>query len=330
MKLPVVTVMGGGTGTFVVLTGLKNYSLDLGVIVAMTDSGGSTGKLRDQYGVLPPGDLRQCLVALSQSAEVWRELFLYRFDNGDFKGHNFGNILLTALERITPSYKEVISAASKVLNVKGEILPVTLKKTNLVARYENGKILTGEAFIDDGNDFGPIISLQLKPEVKAEDNVIDRISRSNYIIIGPGDLYTSLIPCLLPDGVKESIKSSKAQIIFVLNLMNKKGQTDSMTAGQHVIVMEEYLGRKIDVIIVNNANPTKNAVSYYQKRHEDPVIDDIGSDKRVRRGDILSDTKYVNRKGDVLKRSLLRHDPKKLGEIIHDYVCRQNVVIDTI
>lgn len=317
MNLPKVTVMGGGTGTFVVLSGLKEYPLDLCVVVAMTDSGGSTGKLRDQYGVLPPGDLRQCLVALSTSDEVWRQLFLYRFDRGDFSGHNFGNILLSTLEKISPSYKDVIKTASKVLNVRGTILPVTLEKTNLVATYENGEVLKGEAFIDVDNKLGSIITLSLSPSVSADADVLECLNKTDFIVIGPGDIYTSLIPCLLPIGITKATKKSKAKIIFVVNLMNKKGQTDNMTASQHVEIMEENLQRKIDVIVVNSAKPTRRSVTFYQRRHEDLVIDDLNKDARVIRGDLLSDTKYINQKGDQVKRSLLRHDPDKLAKLLY-------------
>jgi len=144
-----VTVIGGGTGSFVVLSGLKKHPLDLGVIVSMADSGGSTGKLRDQLGVLPPGDLRQCLVALSDAPLLWRKLFIYRFERGELKGHNFGNLFLAALEKVSADYNEAIETTSYVLKTKGEVIPVTLTKTNLVAQYENGKVVKGEGLIDE-------------------------------------------------------------------------------------------------------------------------------------------------------------------------------------
>ena len=320
MSLPKVTVMGGGTGTFVVLSGMKKYPINLGVVVAMTDSGGSTGKLRDQYGVLPPGDLRQCLVALSESDEIWRELFLYRFDRGDFRGHNFGNVFLTVLETIAPSYNKVITLASKILNVKGEIYPVTLKKTNLLATYENGNTLQGESLIDKDNNMGKITSLSLHPQSNAHKDALDRLKKSDVIVIGPGDLFTSLIPCLLPLGVTKVLATSNAKIVFIVNLMNKHGQTDSLTASGHVKVIEEYLKRKVDKIVINNTPFPKSAISYYGHYEEDIVLDDLLYDKRVVRGDILSYTRYRNKKGDTLKRSLLRHDPDKLSELIYKLI----------
>ena len=146
-----ITVIGGGTGTFVVLSGLKKYPLDLSVVVTMMDSGGSTGRLRDQLGILPPGDLRQCLVALSDAPLLWRKLFLYRFEKGDLEGHNFGNIFLAALEKVSDSYDEAIETVSYVLKTKGNVIPVTLNKLHLVAEYENGKKVTGEGLIDENH-----------------------------------------------------------------------------------------------------------------------------------------------------------------------------------
>jgi uncharacterized cofD-like protein len=199
------TVIGGGTGTFVVLSGLKNMHLDLGVIVTMMDSGGSTGRLRDQLGVLPPGDLRQCLVALSEAPELWRKLFLYRFEKGDFEGHNFGNIFLSALEKVSSDYNQVLETASYVLKTKGKVIPVTLDKAHLCAEYENGTVLKGEGLIDENNgETSRIRRAFLEPVPRVNPLAVDRIRESDYIVIGPGDLYTSIIPVLLVPGMKES------------------------------------------------------------------------------------------------------------------------------
>ena len=146
-----ITVIGGGTGSYVVLTALKTLPLDLAAIVTMMDSGGSTGRLRDQLGVLPPGDLRQCLVALSEAPELWRKLFLYRFENGDLKGHNFGNLFLSALEKVSEDYNTVLDTVSYVLKTKGKVIPVTFDKTHLCVQYESGTIIKGEGNIDENN-----------------------------------------------------------------------------------------------------------------------------------------------------------------------------------
>ncbi|MBI4226025.1 YvcK family protein, partial [Candidatus Roizmanbacteria bacterium] len=168
-----VTVIGGGTGTFVVLSGLKTYPLDLGVIVTMMDSGGSTGRLRDQLGVLPPGDLRQCLVALSEAPLLWRKLFLYRFESGDFAGHNFGNLFLSALEKVCSNYDEVIDTVSFVLKIKGKVMPVTFDKTNLCIQYKSGKIIKGESNIEENiYESSPIQRAYLEPSAKPNKQTI--------------------------------------------------------------------------------------------------------------------------------------------------------------
>ena len=168
-----ITVIGGGTGTFVVLSGLKSYNVNLSSIVTMTDSGGSTGRLRDQLGVLPPGDLRQSLVALSEASQLWRQLFLYRFENGDLKGHNFGNIFLSALEKVSENYDQVIDTASYVLQTKGTVIPVTFTKADLCVEYENGKIIREEGNIDEDNhESSRIKRAFLEPDAEANKRAI--------------------------------------------------------------------------------------------------------------------------------------------------------------
>ena len=204
-----VTVIGGGTGTFVVLSGLKRYPVDLGVIVTMMDSGGSTGRLRDQLGVLPPGDLRQCLVALSEAPLLWRQLFLYRFESGDFEGHNFGNLFLSVLEKVCSNYDEVISTVSFVLKTKGKVIPVTFANTSLCVQYKNGKIIKGENNIEENiHETSLVEKAFLDPSVKPNRQAIERIKESDILIIGPGDLYTSIIPVLLVEEIKKTIHLS--------------------------------------------------------------------------------------------------------------------------
>ncbi len=311
-----ITVLGGGTGTFVVLSGLKKYDLDLAVIVTMMDSGGSTGRLRDQLGVLPPGDVRQCLVALSEASLLWRKLFLYRFEKGDLKGHNFGNIFLSALEKICKNYNEVLEAASYILRCKGEVIPVTFEKTHLVATYSDGRTIKGEGEVDDHKGTNHhIVSLSLSRKVSANPRVIARLKSSDYLVLGPGDLYTSIIPTLLPSGVKEAIASSKAKIIFVMNLMSKRGQTHHLTAKGHVEEVEKYLGRKVDIVVVNNGKIPKSILDWYKKHGEEEVKDDLEG-KDVIRADLIFKKKIKKSKADSLKRSILRHDSGKLAKLL--------------
>ncbi len=312
-----ITVIGGGTGTFVVLSGLKEYDLDLGVIVTMMDSGGSTGRLRDQLGVLPPGDVRQCLVALSEASLLWRRLFLYRFEKGDLKGHNFGNIFLSALEKVCENYNEVLEAASYILRCKGEVIPVTFEKTNLVAEYSDGRVIKGEGKIDEQKDTNHYIKrLFLSPKVSANPQAIRRIKSSDFIVLGPGDLYTSILPNLLPDGIKEALKSSRAKFIYILNLMTKRGQTHHLTARGHVEEIERYLGRKLDKIVVNKGDILKEIKQWYEKHGEFEVKDDLGKGKRVIREEIIDKKPARKSKADKLQRSILRHNPLKLASLL--------------
>lgn len=319
-----ITVIGGGTGTFVVLSGLKKETLDLGVIVTMMDSGGSTGRLRDQLGVLPPGDLRQCLVALSEAPELWRKLFLYRFENGDLKGHNFGNIFISALEKVSTNYDEVLENAEFVLKTKGDVFPVTYEKAHLCAEYESGNVICGEGNIDeDNNETTRIKRAFLEPAVKANQKALGRISDTDYIVIGPGDLYTSIIPVLLVDGVKNAIKQSKAKIIYNLNLMTKIGQTSNYKASDHVADLTKYLGRAPDYVVVNNGSIAENIQEWYNKHNEQVVENDLMADNfhgNIIQADLIDRQQFTKNTSDLLIRSILRHDSVLLAETLGDII----------
>ena len=323
-----VTVIGGGTGTFVVLSGLKKHDLDLAAIVTMMDSGGSTGRLRDQLGVLPPGDLRQCMVALSDSTDLWRKLFLYRFENGDLKGHNFGNIFLSALEKVCDDYNTVIDTASYVLNTKGKVIPVTFEKTHLCVEYENGTIIKGEGNIDEDNpEKSRIKRAYLEPKAAVNPDAVSRIRESDYIIIGPGDLYTSIIPVLLVDNLREEMKKSKAKIIYNLNLMTKTGQTTGYTANDFIQDFERYIGRKPDYITANNGEIPASILSWYKSDGEVPVLNNLhenGFQGTIIEEDIISRSHIKKSTSDELTRSILRHDTQKLTPLLMDIIKPQN------
>ncbi len=319
-----VTVIGGGTGTFVVLSGLKKYQFDLGAIVTMMDSGGSTGRLRDQLGVLPPGDLRQCMVALSEAPELWRQLFLYRFENGDLKGHNFGNIFLSALEKVCTDYDEVLETARYVLKTKGEVMPVTFEKTHLCVQYESGVVLCGEGVIDENNpEKTRIIKAFLKPDVMPNPAAEERVAFSDYLIVGPGDLYTSIVPVLLVNDLRGRIISSKTKIIYVMNLMTKAGQTTGYKASDFLSDMTRYLGRAPDHLIIHNGTIPDSIIEWYNQHGDDPVQDDITPDKysgKVVRSDLINKNHIVKKTADMLTRSILRHDEEKLAEVLYDII----------
>lgn len=314
-----ITVIGGGTGSYVVLSGLKDEKVDLGAIVPMTDSGGSTGRLRDQLGVLPPGDLRQCLVALSDAPDLWRRLFLYRFDSGDFAGHNFGNILLSALEKVSTDYNEVVRTASYVLKTKGDVIPVTIKKTHLCVQYKNGKVLKGEGKIDDNTEErSRIIKAFLEPEIEANPYAIKRLKESDFIIISPGDLYTSIIPVLLVKKIAKTICQSNAKVLYIMNLMTKRGQTTQYKASDHIAGFRSYLGKDPDWVLVNNGLIPENIIKWYLDHLEEPVVNDLSikSKFNIIQADIVDRTTTVQNKADKLSRSILRHNSFSLSRVI--------------
>jgi len=314
-----VGVIGGGTGSFTVLSGLKNYPLNISAIISMMDSGGSTGRLRDQLGVLPPGDLRQALVALSNSSEIWRNLFNYRYKNGDLKGHNFGNIFLSTIEKITGSNKQALVEIANILNVKGKVIPVTFDNCRLCAKYKDNSIICGESNIDESLTSRPkIIKLYLKPLAKVNNDAINAIENADFIILGPGDLYTSIFPNLIVNDFSNSIKKSKAKKIYISNLMTKLGQTDGFTLSDHIKEVIKYMGQtNLDYILVNNKKPNEKILKYYKKNGNVCFVEDDLKEilpTKIIRIDLLSDAIFSKDKNDLINRSLIRHDSYKIGE----------------
>ena len=308
-----IVVIGGGTGVFTVLSGLKNYSFELSAIVTIADDGGSSGILREEFGILPPGDVRRALVALSSSSPFLAKLFQYRFKNGEgLKGHSFGNLFLTALEGLTGDFNKALKEAGNILGIKGEVIPVSLENTRLFARLENDFLVMGESNIDapkhDGNL--SIKEVFLNPQVKVNKEVLKAIKKADFIIIGPGDLYTSIIPNFLVKGVKEAVRKSKAKKIYVCNIMTKYGETSHFTAEKFLSVLEKYLGKGvIDYFLINVEKPKKSYLDKYKREKAELVK----YDKKYL--SLLKKTKVVFAKL-VRNTPLLRHDPKKLAQAI--------------
>src|SRR6266404_6126862 len=247
-----IVIIGGGTGTFTLLSGLRKYPSNNTVIVSSADDGGSTGVLRKDLGVMPPGDIRQCLVGLSYTQKELQELFNFRFDSGSLKGHSAGNIIIAALEKITGGIEPAIELASKLLNVRGQVLPVTLTPTVLSAELNNGKKLIGEHNIDDQDPKGkasPIKNLKLSA-AKVNPRILKELAQAHAIVFGPGDLYTSILPNILVKGMKEAINKSKAKKILITNIMTKFGQTDGFKASDFVKVLQTYLSGSLDYALV--------------------------------------------------------------------------------
>lgn len=321
-----ITVIGGGTGSFTILSGLRKLpDIHLTAIVPSTDSGGSSGRLRDEFGYLPPGDIRQCLVALAETDEeglLLRRLFDYRFNKGaeGLRGHNFGNLLLTVLRDILEDDMKAINAVQKLLNIQGDVYPVTLEKCELVAEYENGKIVQGEHYIDepayphDGRLH--IAKLYTEPYVNTHDKVVKVLENSDMIILGPGDLYTSILANVVIDGIAEHIRNSKAKLVYNLNLVTKFGQTCDFKASDHVNEIVKYVGRKPDYVLINKEELPADVVENYRLQNDTPVENDMVDDPTVILGDFLASEEIVTPKGDILKRSLIRHDPDAVANVI--------------
>jgi uncharacterized cofD-like protein len=316
-----VVVIGGGTGTHTVLSGLKKFPVDLTAIVTVADSGGSTGRLRDEFGYLPPGDFRMALVALSEDfseEQVLRKLFLYRFSQGEgLKGHNFGNLFLTALNDILGSERKALKYASQILRVKGEVLPVTTEDVQLVATYSDGSLLRGETYIDeppeDHDCSQRITELWLEPESSCIPEVTRAILDADMIILGPGDLYTSILANIVVKGVSQAIQKSSGQLIYILNLMTKYGQTTNLSAEGHVDELIKYLEREPDLIFVDNSKYPDEVLKLYEEEYEFPVKDDLTDSYNVLRENFIADGVFSKSSSDKLKRSLIRHDSDKLA-----------------
>lgn len=315
-----IVVIGGGTGSHVVLQGLKRLTTQVTAIVAMTDSGGSSGRVREELGQLPPGDVRQCLVALSpddQSGMLLRQLFDYRFDRGPgLNGHSFGNLFLAALTEITGSTAEATAEAGRLLNIKGTVLPVTLTKTELCARLVDGTELEGEANLDQRKErLGVKVDyVFLKDKAFIYPPAAEAIENAQAIVLAPGDLYTSIIPNLLVDGVPQAIQRSNSPKILVCNLMTKPGESDGFKASDFVKETQEYLAPRtpIHYLITNNTTFPEKMLERYRLDNAFPVECDLEECQKL--------------VGTVLHEPLLapgvplRHDSDALGQIIYSLV----------
>ena len=332
-----IVTIGGGTGSFTLLSGLKNYNVDISAVVSMADDGGSTGRLRDELGVLPPGDIRQCLVALSNSSDKLRELMNYRFpvqkglsfkkDKG-VGGHNFGNLLLSALEKISGNFIDGVGEAAKILNIKGKVLPVSEKDMNLAIELGNGKVIVGEKYLDHNEQvrkYG-VQKVFLKPEVDANKKVIKHIKKADAIILGPGDHYGSIIPNLLVKDVARAVCEAKAVVIYNCNLTNKKGQTENFDVDKYTQEINKYLGLdRIDYTICSNKKPAMNVVKKYEKKEGKNSVVKFNKNKfkkrnyKVIEADVIKNNILIEEKKahrGTNQYSLVRHDSHKLAELI--------------
>jgi uncharacterized cofD-like protein len=317
-----ITVIGGGTGSSNVLIGLKEYKdLNLSVIVGTMDDGGSNAMIKDELGLLPLSDIRKSIIALAQDSDkgLIRDLFTYRFPEGNgIKGHTLGNLLMIAMTDITGSEVGAIDAFKYLFEISGDIIPVTTDDAKLVAKYDDGSIVKGEHLIDEPKVDKHIVDIYLDSETEAYPQAIKAIKEANYIIIGPGDLYTTTLAVLIVPGISEAIKESSGKIIFIPNLMSKIGQTRGLTQKGMLNILEKYTAKEVDYVLMNNGEIPENALQRYLDQGEHIFEDDLTDNGRtIIRADLIANSLVKKDKGDELVRSLVRHDPEKLGSELY-------------
>ncbi len=305
----IVCLGGGNAMPKAVLTGLKEYPVKLSVICAMLDSGGSAGRLRKDYKIVSPGDIRRAFIALANTSPAIKELFNYRFQSGELKGHNFANLLIAALELSTNDYEKTRQELKRILNVSHEILPVTLDKAHLYAVLENGKIISGETNIDIPKHNGnlKIKKVFLKPKAKTYPKVIEAIKKADLIIIGPGDLYSTLAQILLTQGISETIQKSKAKKVYLCNLMTKHGETNNFTVSDFTRKIEEYISQEVDYVVYNNFISSKRIIEKYKKKHPE-LLDLVKFNENLPKG------KFIGK--NLLKKNLIEHNPKEVAKTL--------------
>lgn len=322
-----VVVIGGGTGSFTLLSGLKDTFQNITALVNMADDGGSSGQLRDELGVLPPGDVRQCLVALSQAPEL-RDLFNYRFEEGTLAGHSFGNLFLSAVEKMTGKFEDGVRLASEVLRLQGTVLPITTDNHHLVLQTASGEV-RGEyqiGYLDFEGLRKPHIRLDPVPRVTASAQ--QAIQTADVVIIAPGNLYGSLAPALLVDGVGEALRNTKASVIYVCNLVTKPGQTDEFSVQDYADEIERFVGVPVlDYVLYNVDQPNAQVLSRYT--HQGEYL--VGFDRTALENaqyqaiglPLIAKDPITTKRADAIghSRSLIRHDARRITEEIES-LCR--------
>ncbi|EEP61020.1 gluconeogenesis factor YvcK family protein [Sulfurihydrogenibium yellowstonense] len=322
-----VVAIGGGTGLSTLLRGLKYFVpeiiQDLTAIVTVSDNGGSTGILRKELNIPAPGDVRNCITALAEDEDILTKVMQYRFEEGEgLKGHSFGNLFLTVLTKITGDFLEAIEITSKILKIKGHIIPSTDSMVNLVAEFTDGNIIKGEVEITEYGRklIAKIKRIWLEPEdVRAPQKAVDSILDADMIILGPGSLFTSIIPNLLIKDIRDAVLNSKAFKLYICNVMTQYGETDGFTASDHVkalnkIVAGDEEASFLNAVLLNTTIPPDEVLKRYLKENSEPVVADVGNLSRmgltVYAKDLLDEGNYA------------RHSPKKLDaailEIIND------------
>ncbi len=316
---PKIVTVGGGHGLSNLLLGLKEYSANITAIVTVADSGGSSGRLREEFNIVAPGDIRNCLVALADAPALMGELFQFRFSEGSqLKGHNFGNLFLTAMVQVTGDFEKAVKESSRVLAIRGKVIPSTVTNVHLVAEYEDGTFTHGEAKIPRKNV--KIKRVFLTPEDSLPTaEALDALHQADVIILGPGSLYTSVIPNLIIKNMAEVITDSSAYKVYICNVMTQAGETDGYTASDHLKAILDHSNQKIiDACLINNAQAPEEALRRYQMEDSYPVIPDVEKIKDMGISAEMTDLLGVN--------DYVRHDSTKLTKALIDLIERYRVI----
>ncbi|HLR80980.1 MAG TPA: YvcK family protein [Bacillota bacterium] len=310
-KEPRLVIIGGGTGMPVLLRGLKNFPVQLAALVTVADDGGSSGKLRNEMSIPAPGDIRNVIAALSDVEPMLIQLFQHRFSIGNgLSGHSLGNMLLAAMTSVTGDFYTGIKEISRVLNVKGNIYPISNESISLHAEMDDGEIIVGESNIPRAKK--KIKRVFLKPDdIRPLPNAVEAIANADVVIISPGSLYTSILPNIIIPGIIDVMKDTKAKIVYVCNVMTQEGETTGYTASDHVQAIDEHLGQRIvDSIVVHNEPIRKKVRDRYAKENAQPVEYDmerlLDMGLQIIEGDIIDDTSAV-----------LRHDTEKISRLLY-------------
>ena len=312
-KIKVVTI-GGGTGLSVLLRGLKKYPLEITAIVTVADDGGSSGKIRSDMNIPSPGDIRNVIAALSDVEPYLEKMFQYRFDSGEVKGHPVGNLMIAAMTDIHGDFSTAVKVMSRILNVRGTVLPTTNDIATLNAVLSDGEIIRGESSITKAG--GVIDHVYITPSrVKPNEDVLKAIEEADYIIMGPGSLYTSIIPNLVISNVSEKIRESNAKKIYVCNVMTQHGETDNYTVSDHIVAINKHVEENIfDLVIANSREFDDSILSKYHKEKQEPVkidhekIEALGI-KLIKNNDV-----------GIVDNNTIRHNADKVSELIYDYI----------
>ncbi|MFH1407171.1 MAG: uridine diphosphate-N-acetylglucosamine-binding protein YvcK [Candidatus Omnitrophota bacterium] len=308
-----IVAIGGGTGLSVLLHGIKEHTANITAIVTVTDDGGSSGRLREDLDVLPPGDIRNCLVALADSEQLLQQLFQFRFQNGsELKGHNFGNLFITALSKVTGDFEKAVLESSRVLAIRGKVVPATVNKVVLIGKHADGSITEGETKIVEAKS--PLEKLMLRPAgSRPTQSALDALAQADAIILGPGSLYTSVISNLLVADLVDAIATSPAVKIYVCNVMTQPGETDGFKASDHIKKIHEYSRPDIiNICIVNSARIPDGLLTKYKLQNAYPV--EVDKENITKLGCSAIEGQIINTQDYV------RHDSGKLARIIMDLV----------